>query len=283
MHRIHQTSSRVFLILLLIFGALSASAQKVKEEIESGFKITPSFAKKILKEYDFKEESRTDYYIEAYDGNQFLLDSHPGKFKFRIKVEEDGSTIQANTKAAVYPGSCEEGWKFKVREKEVGELAASDSQESRFVEGVTQQLELIQSGDSEALKNQALAFNGFLSKLPVPKIEVLKKAITAPKWLFVATHSSVKKKWKAKTDVGYGKMAVSITQAKDYVGKKFIQEKYEIEFELKGEMSISDFKESICELMRQNEPGKGDLSPDRESAADLTLGLLKTFNPALGF
>lgn len=283
MQRTNKATANVFLILTLIFGGLSAQAQKVKEEIESGFKVSPSFAKKILKEYDFEKESRTDYYVEAYDGNQFLLNSHPGKFKFRIKVEADGATIQANTKAAVHPGSCEEGWKFNVSEKEVGELAASESQQARFVEGVTQQLELIQKAAPETVKNQALAFNEFLSKLRVPKIEILKQAITAPKWLFVATHSSVKKKWKTKTDVGYGKMAVSITHAKDYVGKKFVLERYEIEFELRGEMSIADFKESICELMRQNEPGKGDLSPDQESAADLTLSLLKTFNPALGF
>ncbi|MBM4291721.1 MAG: hypothetical protein FJ138_09970 [Deltaproteobacteria bacterium] len=240
--------------------------------MEAGFNITQDLALKLLGAHEMLRYERTDYYIEAYDGESFLLS--PRRLKFRVKDERDGFTAQTNLKSELHKRRCDQ-FEYEIRLKDVGELNLPREQGRPLVSQMRTFAELARVQDIPALRKVARALHERFSALPVPQLDALKALIPGERpWRFVTTYSSDKSKWKRTINMGHGKMQFSITHARDYVGMDFIQEKFEIEFEARGGMLLDEFSESVCAFIRRHQVTGEDANPARATTNHVALSRL---------
>jgi hypothetical protein len=225
-----------------------------------------------------KSEKREDYYADIYDGSDFLLIPSPERYKFRLKSGSKKWVMQTNTKASKARRQCPEGWRFNVREKLVGELRLSKEQADYFKRSVTVQLDLLAGRDPVRVGKSVRELHNFILGLQVPLMEKLLTVTTGKRWVFTASHLVRKKKWRAPLP-GNENIEVSITRGEDYVGSTFIQEKFEIEFQVpeEGLVSIDEFSTAVCSFMRGQGVTGDDLDPERNGAQHETLRRLAPF------
>lgn len=235
---------------------------EVVYQMESGFKLEKEAATKLVQALSMKPKQRVDYYADIYDGTQFLLIPSAEHYKFRMKAETNRWVVQANTKSSLVAKTCSEGWSFFVKEKQVGELSLKATPGLKFEKLVFDQLDLLATSDTATVKKSLQEFQGFLLSLGVPLMEDLLKVTQGKKWTFVASHLSKKTKWKALLPEN-PHIEVSVTMGQDFVGSTYIQDRYEIEFQVseKGLLSAEEFSDEICQFMRDQGIRAEDLDP----------------------
>jgi hypothetical protein len=275
--------SLVYLAVALSgFYASGTAKGHIKTQTEAGFNLTEKAALSILDRYKFTSRHRTDYYADIYDGHQFWLIPNPARYKFRMQAYKDKWIFQANTKESVVSKTCPQGWAFKVSEKAVGELSVKESVGRDFSSHVRHQLNHLLTRDVDQVVEEILKLDHFILGLNVPLLPELINAPKARRWIFTASHLTKKKKWTADLEMGLGAVETSITEARDLIGDTFIQNKYELEFQIGlGSMAAGDFAESICRFMKRQKLALEDTEPEREKVQEETLARLKRFNYAL--
>ncbi|MEQ1723516.1 MAG: hypothetical protein ABL930_10095 [Pseudobdellovibrio sp.] len=104
-----------------------------------------------------------------------------------------------------------------------------------------------------------------------------------PRWLFVASYLSTKKKWTSKLKLDKKEIEVSIGEVRLYVGSTYINSNFEIEFQFENEeMPVADFQSVVCSYLQQNGLREGDFTPAGVDPQEETLRRLKRFNTTLG-
>lgn len=282
-----------FLISLCVSLSTAQASSSVVEQVETGFSLTPQVAKRVLSAFDFKSENREDFYVDIYDGKQFLLIPSKDKYKFRMKVTNGKAQLQVNVKKSFNAQICpENGLQFVIKEKEIGEKSLTNAERDCFSRSVVSQLDSLDSLDSmdsmdsnaySSVVNDIQGFHKYILNLKVPLLEKLTSVPQVSLWYFVASHNSYKKKWKLKKDLGLGEIEISLSQAKDYVGNSFVQERYEIEFQEKDSMTINEFRDSVCKFLQELQMTPEDLNPSSLDPQAETLYRLFKFNSSLGF
>lgn len=273
-----------FLISLVVSLSQGQASSSIAEQVETGFPLTSQAAKRVLSVFNFKSENREDFYVDIYDGKQFLLIPSKDKYKFRMKVTNGKAQIQVNVKKSFNSQICSEnGFQFVIKEKEIGEKTLTNAERDYFSSSVVSQLDSIDSNAYSSVVNDIQSFHKYIMNLKVPLLEKLNSVPQVSLWYFVASHNSYKKKWKLKKDLGLGEIEISLSQAKDYVGNSFVQERYEIEFQEKDSMTINEFRDSVCKFIQELQLTPEDLSPTSLDPQAETLTRLFKFNSALGF
>jgi hypothetical protein len=268
-------------LLVLVAAPLCSFAGAINLQTEAGFKITESAARAILNRNDFKEKTREDYYVDIYDGQHFLLNDN--RFKLRLKVIDDKSTVQANTKMNILPSQCEQGWKYNVLVKKIGELSLGQKDKQHFEEAVSSQLDLIVNGTQADVKKDVISFDHFIKSLPVPLLEKLMDVPQTPRWLFVASYQSTKKKWTSKLTFNKKEIEVSIGEVNQYVGSTYIDSNFEVEFQFENDdFAIDDFQSVVCTYLQKNGLTDTDFAADSIDPQQETLKRLKPYNSILG-
>jgi hypothetical protein len=269
------------LIASPLYCFASHKAGSINHQTEAGFKITEAAARAILNLNDFKESKREDFYVDIYDGQHFLLSDN--RFKLRLKVSDDKSIVQANTKMKILPSQCEQGWKYNVLVKKIGELNLAKKETQYFKQAVSSQLDLILNGSQADVKQQLLSFNKFIRSLPVPLLEKLLDVPQTPRWLFVPAYLSTKKKWTSLLNFNSKEIEVSIGEVRQYVGSTYFDSNFEVEFQFKNEdMNIEDFKSALCAYLQKNALRETDFAADGLDPQQETLKRLKFYNSILG-
>lgn len=273
-----------FLISLLVSLSKAQASSSIAEQVETGFPLTSQAAKRVLSVFNFKSENREDFYVDIYDGKQFLLIPSKDKYKFRMKVTNGKAQIQVNVKKSFNSQICSEnGFQFVIIEKEIGEKTLTNAERDYFSSSVVGQLDSIDSNAYSSVVNDIQSFHKYIMNLKVPLLEKLNSVPQVSLWYFVASHNSYKKKCKLKKDLGLGEIEISLSQAKDYVGNSFVQERYEIEFQEKDSMTINEFRDSVCKFIQELQLTPEDLNPTSLDPQAETLTRLFKFNSALGF
>lgn len=260
----------IFILLVVTFNvkAAESSGEKVYQ-MEAGFFLREDLALEILGRYKMKSEKRTDLYFNQYDGKSFLMSNDAENFKFRLKVKQDAAVIQAGTREAIHQKKCPTHIVFNVKEKLVGEYEISSKKSNELLKlgQIIPELLIVDASDEEIqdqLKTRVNYFQREVLKINVPlKDEVLSPG-EGKKWILVPSYYSQKTKWKAKIAKSPS-IKFSITKANDYIGRQFIQTRYEVEFQQdsKNDLSVDEFSGEVCHFMEKLNPSKEQLTPDR--------------------
>lgn len=271
-------------LFVLLGNVAYSSASKeasVSYQTETGFKITQAAASAVLNRNNFKEQGRSDFYVDIYDGKHFVLNDN--RFKLRLKSTADKWKVQANTKTAVLPGQCDQGWSYSVLVKKIGELKLNNHTRHQFEKAVSSQLDLLATGPAATVLQEILSFDQFIRSLPVPLLDVLMKVPKTEAWFFVASYQAQKNKWKAKLIIESKEVEVSIGEVHEFVGSTFIGANYEIEFQFENEdMSIAEFKSAVCAFLQQSGFSSKDFTNGSIDPQFETLRRLKPYNAVLG-
>lgn len=275
---------RILGLFIFLFSFLAnADTGRIKNEIEAGFDLTKSAAARALKTYKFKAKNRMDFYVDIYDGKDLVLMSQPMRQSFRLQVVDGGKRVfQTNIRTKVTLAQCAGGLSFTIKEKSSGELSVTDSEVRSFSEDFVNLLDSLKPGAQPQVAQALKAFHSKILSLPVPLMQKLTQAPSSANWYFTPSYTTEKVKWEADYFSDGGRMEIAVAEARDFVGRTFIQDKYEIEFEPKGKMTVDGFKKAVCEVMEQLQFTGDELNPDKSSAPAETLRRLKTFNGALG-
>ncbi|HMV42002.1 MAG TPA: hypothetical protein PK079_13955 [Leptospiraceae bacterium] len=247
---------------------------KVKYQVESSFDITKDSAQKILQNLDFEKKERTDFVFDAFDGENFLLFPGKRKIRFRMKEDEEKKVLQINTNINFINRKCPKGQSILIREKENGEINLSANQYEYLKTG-NQLLNLPDLNPSQTLKSLK-ELDQYLKKIQLPLKSELEKTFPK-KWVYLPINLSKKKKYKHKVNFGYGDITVSISGGEDYIGEKFLQEKWELEFQVNPKDWIDSkckgkycgFEKSICLFMESQNLSAKDFNPPKISPYDV--------------
>lgn len=276
--------SLILFILLLapIYSFATNYAASVNYQTEAGFKITEAAARAVLNRNNFKEKARNDFYVDIYDGQNFVLSDN--RFKLRLKVSDNKPTIQANTKTTILASKCQQGWEYDVLVKKIGELKINEQLKQYFEQAVTVQLDLIEGGSPSEVKRSVLEFDQFIKGLEVPLLENLMAVPQNSNWFFVAGYQAQKKKWVSKLKFDKHEIEVSIGEVRQYVGSTYIDGNFEIEFQFENteDIAINDFQSVVCSYLKQNGFRDSDFAAEGMDPQQETLRRLKRFNSTLG-
>lgn len=295
-----KTAESRLISLLTLFGVMAVNAcwsfplsarssftksypAQLEHQVEAGFNLSAHAAISILQSYDFVPQLRNDYYVDAYDGERFLLIPHPIGYKFRLKAYEKKWILQATRKLAYHQYQCSSELALTIKEKEMGELSLSRRAMERFSQQVSRQLNQFHGSDIIEVANEIREFHQFVLDLKVPLLKELSEVPSQQTWYFTASHLTKKTKWKTKVDVGYGNMEVSITDGRDFLGDHFFQRKFEVEFQTLENMPLQTFAQSICLFMSKQKLSIEDINPFQNDPQEETLAQLRKFNSPLGF
>lgn len=268
--------------LFLPWQSEAQQLSRIKPQTEAGFDLTKAAADRILQEYSFTSEDRTDFYIDMYDGQNLLIDSAPGAYKFRMKITDGEGVVQVNTKASIQNASCPTTPDFVINEKNLGELTLDKSQRSIFANLASrQQSELSSQPEKAAAAIKDL--HQFVQKLSVPLISEIQKIPTSgSRWFYVSSFMAKKTKFAMKLKFPEGKIKVSITQGSDYLGSDLFQNRNEIEFQHDGSISRSDFNRIICSFMAEQNLATQDFDFSGKDIAAEVLRRLSAVDRSLG-
>ncbi|MBK8395435.1 MAG: hypothetical protein IPL26_09360 [Leptospiraceae bacterium] len=281
---------KLFFLLSFIFhfpsldNLLFASDRgKVKYQVEVSLDITDSAAKKILTHYPFESKNRTDYVYDVYDGKNFLLFPSKYKTRFRLKKEEHKKVIQINTNTNSYSRICKNGLPILIRERKMGELEASKKKYKTLIDG-NNLLENLNQNTQNACKS-LVEFNQIVKNINMPLKSELEKSFQTKNWIYLPINMSQKTKWKTKKE----QITISISKGNDFIGKTFLQEKWEIEFQIDSEMNSKcsqkycEFEKTICEFLQTEQISKADLDPPKKTPYPIVQGKLNSCKEDFGF
>lgn len=283
---------KTLLPILAIFICASALAEKrsdekwkIETQIETGFSLTETAARRILRKFKFEPESRVDYYVDIYDGRRFWLDGSDESHKLRLKLKDKKGVLQAKSLEDSYPQSCFAPASFDVKKKTVGELKLGEVEANRFVRLMTDHLNSVEASNTARAILDLRRFHDLVMGSETPRLDVFMYVPDVPRWYFVGSHIARKVKWWTSVDEGLGPFRISITEAKDFIGSNFWQDRYEIEFQLKEitDMSTDDFALSVCRWMSKMSFKGEDFQPIRRDPQEESLRKLRRLNDALGF
>lgn len=255
---------------------------RIKYELEAGLKIHSQAAQRILAQYPFEVQVRNDYYVDIYDGRNFLLIPSPQLYRFRLKSSESKAVLQINTKKSVTKAGCSNGETFRVEEKEVGELRLEQDKAKELTGLIDKQLYLMTEQSLTPVAQTIHDLHREIGVLRIPLKEKILNAAGEGPWFFTASHTSSKLKHKLMRDMGWGNIEISVTVGQDYVGTRMIQERSEIEFQPDQKMSSNHFVTSICRFLGELHLSDADRDSEIQNPQDMTLSLLKKFNGELG-
>lgn len=284
----------LFLIAILIaviqdFPLLASEKGKIKYQVEVSLDLTENVARKILSHHEFESKERTDYVFDIYDGKNFLLFPSSQKIRFRLKEEEDKRVIQINKNTKTFSRTCEDFLPILIRERKSGELNASSKQYKSLLKGnkLLEQFDATPHNTCNSLKH----FSNTLQKLNIPLQSELEKSLKVKDWMYLPINISKKIKWKKKMNLEFGQMTVSLSQGKDFIGEEFLQEKWEIEFQINPmewkespcPQKYCKLEQSICDFLSKEEITKEDLNPVKISPYTQIKEKLSPYNKELGF
>jgi hypothetical protein len=287
---------KLFLLPIITILALASlvvpvypDSRKIKNQVEVSLDITGESAKQILSHYKFKSANRIDYIFDAYDGEKFLLFVGTEKIRFRIKEEESKRIIQLNTNLEFFPRVCEDGTKIMIRVKKNGELDTKNSKYLELTKG-NELLELLSKSPSKAII-RLKEFSKTVKSLNVPLQSEIENSFESPNWIYLPINITKKVKWKTKVNFGYGEVIVSISQGKDFIGKDFLQEKWEIEFQVNPkdwkDIGCKDkycsFEKTVCKFLKLEKNAKLDLTPIKTSPHEKIKAIINPYRKDFGF
>ncbi len=276
------------LIIISFFNSAFTSAlasstkSKIVYQMETGFNLTKEAAEAVLSKVPMTKKKRNDYYVDLYNGSNFLFDTSAQHYKFRLKSDDKKWTVQANTTQSSELHSCSQNLIFDMREKNIGELELTQSKAQTFEKLVHSQLDLIQANDVVAVANKVAELQNFIMNLNIPLFNQLLSIDAEKSAILVATHMSKKTKWKSNLPQN-NDIQVSITESQVFIGSKFLQNTYEIEFQIEeqGQVQKIDFANAICEFMLPFDFSVNELNPLRQDPQSATLLLLRPFNSSI--
>ncbi len=273
-----------FALSLSVFMSVGHAKEdaRIKHEMEAGFKIRAEAAQRILVKYPFEAQSREDYYVDIYDGHNFLVIPSPQLFRFRLKTTDSKAVFQINTKERITTAECQSGETIRIEEKAVGELRLGHEKAQEIARLIEDQLHLMNGQPLTSVGRKILELHRQIEMLPIPLKE---KLLTLPgdrPWVFTGTHTSSKLKYKLLRDLGWGPLEISVTEGQDYVGVQLIQNRSEIEFQPADKMSVPGFVASACAFLQELQLSEEDRDLDLRNPQETTLPLLKKYNAELG-
>lgn len=258
---------------------------KIESQIEAGFSLTQAAARRVLQKINFEPEPRTDYYVDIYDGQRFWLEGSDESHKLRLKVKDSKGVLQAKSLQKAYAQSCVAQASFAVKEKIIGERKLGKTDTQQFIQFMDEHMESLSSSNKARAVVDLKRFHDLVMGSRTPRLDVLLDVPKTSRWYFVGSHVARKTKWWASANEGRGSFQVSITEAKDYIGSLYWQDRYEIEFQLANtnDMSVDDFAASICKWMARMDFKAEDFHPERRDPQEETLRRLRLLNTDLGF
>jgi hypothetical protein len=273
---------------LFVHSALASSAKltiaksTINYQMETGFNLTKQAASEVLSKVKMEPKKRNDFYVDLYNGTSFLFDTSVQNYKLRLKSDQKKWTVQANTTKSSEIQNCSENLIFDVREKNIGELELSQPKAQAFEKLVHSQLDFIQSQDAAKVSANVAELQNFIFNLNIPLLSELLTVDLEKKAVLVATHMSKKTKWKALL-LKNSNIQVSITESQVFIGSRFLENTYEVEFQVdeEGRVQKTDFAHAVCEFMIPFHFSAQDLNPIRLDPQSETLLLLKPFNNSI--
>jgi len=262
---------------------------KIKHQLEVSLDITEEAAKRIITHYAFQPKQRIDYVFDVYDGKKFLLFPGMHKVRFRVKEEEDKSVIQMNTSVEFLQRSCEKDLAITIREKKNGEMQLPRKKHKHLTQGNDFLTQLIASPQKGI--RSLNEFNKTLQTLDIPLKNELEKTFSDKKWMYLPINITKKTKWKIKINLGYGEIIISISKGKDFIGNRYIQEKWEIEFQVDPEdwkdtnciEKYCGVEKSVCKFLQTEKISQKDLNPTKLSTYEEVKKIIYPYNQDFGF
>lgn len=260
---------------------------KIKYQVESSFDITKEAAIKIINHYEFEKKERIDYVFDSYEGEKFLLFPGKNKIRFRMKEDENKRVLQINTTYQFINRQCQNGQTVIIREKENGEINLSNEQ-ANYLRTRNNIWDILKN-DTENSILEMKNLDKYLKEIYIPLKPELEKSF--PKtWIYLPINISKKKKYKYTINFGSGDIIVSISGGQDYIGKKFIQEKWELEFQVNPKDWIDfgcktkycSFEKSICTFLKNEKLTAKDFDPPKISPYEILKKELMLYKKDLG-
>lgn len=273
----------LFIFLMpLVMQTVASESSEIVYQMETGFNLTEQSARQILSKYKVKTKQRVDYYADLYDGKSFLFDISKNHYKLRLKSTDSKSVIQANSTLRNYPSECQGGFAFDIREKNIGELTVNHQAQEKIVTQTLSILDQLYSPQSHSWVQSVKAFHQDLLMTPVPRLDILLTEGDGKKWILTPTHVSRKKKSKfsiPESDL----IETSITESDVYIGTRFLQKTFEVEFQTTEENLIQPevMKRVVCQFVQRHQFTLEDIHPVRIDPQAITLEMLKPYSTEL--
>lgn len=258
---------------------------KIIYQIEAGFNLTEPLANRIKNSFKkvLTAQKRADYYIDIYNGEKLLISESSQSYKVRLKAKKDKWILQANTKLSVQTHSCSDGTSFKIREKNVGELSLSEAEADNIIKTDSETYDLISNQKLDQFSKVVSKFDKFMLSLHIPLFDKILEVTNNEEWIMIPSHFTKKIKWSSikapKTNIEW-----SLTEAQDYISSKFVEAKYEIEFQTEDHTtSVDEFATVVCQFMTDLNASSEEFIPQRQDLEKMIRTELLTAAPYLEF
>ena len=270
--------------------SLSRKPTRVKDQLEVTIQLKEEAARKLLQSHTFEEKTRTDHVLDAYDGNKLVLNQSPQRFKFRLKEALDGSVLNLNYNSKIEVFKCGNEMELTMKYRANSEIEVDDF----IVDTVKRNHEImdkLNQSQIEVVKLLKDYHEQISSFIPINFDKMSDFFKVFPKLILVPTLISQKTKWNLKKKTENGKVKISIARALDFIGSRFLQTRWEVEFEANQDLwdeskcngEYCKLEKFICRFLEVNEISKRDVSDSRFFSAPIVEKLLLPYNKSLGF
>jgi hypothetical protein len=259
-------------IVLLIFPALVQAEQR----IEGRLGLTESGYNKLKQYVGSKPEVRMDYYMDAFDGDNFLLYPASQPVKFRVKHSIKKTKYQVVTKTYQSQHACGR-YALSVSEKESHQEKLTPFVVTRFKDMFTESMDAIGKLESDIL-GKLQNFQSFAFSFVTVGNHLLERELNGKRYILTPSHYA--RKNILKRDVmnsGKGVVEISIRKVTDFDFNNRPYVSYEVEFEpaQPEHWNAKELATFGCQIMNLDELENTDVSDTRMNRRSLTIQQLR--------
>jgi len=259
-------------IILLLFPVLVQAEQR----IEGRLGLTETGFNKLKRYVSSKPNVRMDYYMDAFDGDNFLLYPADQPVKFRVKHSTKKTKYQIVTQITQTNHSCG-SYTITVSEKESFQEKLTPFVVTRFKDMFKKNMDAIGNLEDNVL-NILQEFQSFAFSFVSTGVHLLDRELNGKRYILTPSHYA--RKYILKQDVmaqGKGIVELSIRRVTDFDFNNKAYVSYEVEFEPESPelWSPKDLASFGCQMMKLNELESVDVSDSRMDRRSLTIRQLR--------
>lgn len=259
-------------IVLLLFPVLVQAEQR----IEGRLGLTETGFNKLKKYVGSKSKIRMDYYMDAFDGDNFLLYPATQPVKFRVKHSTKKTKYQIVTKTNNSNHICGR-FSLTVSKKDSYQEMLTPFVVTRFKDMFTANMDAIGSLDDNVLK-MLQDFQSFAFSFVNTGVHLLDRELNGKRYILTPSHYA--RKFILARDVmspNKGVVELSIRKVTDFDFNNKPYVSYEVEFEPDSPelWSAKELAAFGCEMMKLHELERVDVSDTRMDRRSLTIRQLR--------